>query len=95
MKENSFKSVGDILKDICESEKEHNHHINRLVQEFGEDKLSEVNRLYFTHKGKVEDSNEFVDYAIPLETYERTRKDLYFSNPGIRPTDSFISEEYI
>jgi len=38
---------------------------------------------------------EFLDYAIPLETYERTRESLYFFNKDCIPPDCLISSKQL
>ena len=96
MVKSDFKSIGDILDNMFfNCEEDHKHNINRLIQEFGGDKELEINSLYLSYKEKIENGKEFINYAIPLEVYERTRKRLYFSNQECIPPDCILSKDYL
>ena len=93
---NNFKSIGEIWMDMqYNTEKVHEHNIERLIQEFGKDNESEVKGIYNMERDILEKNNSIPLEFIPVRIYEQAQKTLYFNNPDHIPIDNFLSNEYI
>lgn len=93
---NNFQSIGDILNDLKNnSEKVHEHNINRLIQEFGKEYELEVIGVYNMERKIVEKGNSIPPEFIPARIYEKAQETLYFNNPDHIPPDNLLSDKYI
>ena len=96
MGDNTFQSIGDILKDMNNNpEKVHEHNINRLIQEFGKEYKSEVIGVYNMKRNIVEKGNSIPPEFIPARIYEKAQETLYFNNQDHIPPDNLLSDKYI